>query len=124
MPQTDSPRLVVATSNKGKLREIRELLEPTGWTALSLADASAGRFDGPPRAIALGFEIAAGKLTGPRDLFDHPSFDRAREQANLIADVLRQQGTFEPHRLPLDESEQQQLPAVATRTESRWVDAS
>jgi XTP/dITP diphosphohydrolase len=41
MPQTDSPRLVVATSNKGKLREIRELLEPTGWTALSLAEVVA-----------------------------------------------------------------------------------
>jgi fructose 1,6-bisphosphate aldolase/phosphatase len=94
------------------------------WMPVRLADASAGRFDGPPRAIALGFEIASGKLTGPRDLFDHPSFDRAREQANLIADVLRQQGTFEPHGLPLDEYEQQQLLAVATRTESRWVDAS
>jgi XTP/dITP diphosphohydrolase len=41
MPQTDSPRLVVATSNKGKLREIRELLEPTGWTAFSLAEVVA-----------------------------------------------------------------------------------
>jgi len=92
------------------------------WMPVRTADASAGRFDGPPRAVALGFEIAAGKLTGPRDLFDHPSFDRAREQANLIADVLRQQGNFEPHRLQLDESEQRQLPAVASRTESRWVD--
>lgn len=94
------------------------------WMPVRAADAAAGRFDGPPRAVALGFEIADGKLTGPRDLFDHPSFDRAREQANLIADILRQQGSFEPHRLPLDQSEQQQLPAVAARTESRWVDAN
>jgi fructose 1,6-bisphosphate aldolase/phosphatase len=94
------------------------------WMPVRLTDASAGRFDGPPRAVALGFEIADGKLTGPRDLFDHPSFDRARDQANLLMDVLRQHGTFEPHRLQLDESEQQQLPAVAAHTESRWVDAS
>lgn len=33
------PRLVVATSNAGKLREIRGLLEPTGWQALSLSEA-------------------------------------------------------------------------------------
>ena len=93
------------------------------WMPVRLTDAAAGRFDGPPRAVALGFEVAAGQLIGPRDLFDHPSFDRAREQANLIGDVLRQQGAFEPHRLALDESEQQQLPAVAAHTESRWVDA-
>ncbi|MDA0351370.1 MAG: non-canonical purine NTP pyrophosphatase, partial [Chloroflexi bacterium] len=34
-----SPRLIVATGNAGKLREIRALLEPTGWHALSLAEA-------------------------------------------------------------------------------------
>jgi XTP/dITP diphosphohydrolase len=35
----DAPRLVVATGNPGKLREIRSLLAPTGWEALSLAEA-------------------------------------------------------------------------------------
>jgi XTP/dITP diphosphohydrolase len=34
-----APRLVVATGNAGKLREIRSLLGPTGWQALSLAEA-------------------------------------------------------------------------------------
>ena len=34
-----SPRLVIATGNAGKLREIRTLLEPTGWQALSLSEA-------------------------------------------------------------------------------------
>ncbi len=34
-----SPRLVVATGNAGNLREIRALLAPTGWGALSLAEA-------------------------------------------------------------------------------------
>ena len=32
-------RLVIATGNAGKLREIRTLLEPTGWQALSLSEA-------------------------------------------------------------------------------------
>jgi len=93
------------------------------WMPVAGRDASAGRFDGPPRAVALGFDLAGGRLGGPRDLFAGPTFDRAREQANLIADVLRQQGAFEPHRLPLDEAEQQLLPALASRSESRWVDA-
>jgi len=46
MPERAGPRLVVATSNKGKLREIRELLEPTGWIALSLAEVAA-----PPAGV-------------------------------------------------------------------------
>jgi XTP/dITP diphosphohydrolase len=36
---TAPTRLVVATGNAGKLREIRALLEPTGWQALGLAEA-------------------------------------------------------------------------------------
>jgi fructose 1,6-bisphosphate aldolase/phosphatase len=93
------------------------------WMPVALDDASPGRFDGPPRAVALGFELADGKLIGPRDLFADPSFDRAREEANHLADVLRRQGPFEPHRLPLDDQEQAELPAATARTESRWVDA-
>jgi len=93
------------------------------WMPVALDDAAPGRFDGPPRAVALGFEIVEGKLAGPRDLFADPSFDRAREEANHLADVLRRQGPFEPHRLPFDEQEQAELPAAASRTESRWVDA-
>ena len=93
------------------------------WMPVSLDDASPGRFDGPPRAIALGFRVAGGKLAGPDDLFADPSFDRAREEANRLADVLRRQGPFEPHRLPLDEEEQAELPVSTARTESRWVQA-
>lgn len=35
------PRLIVATGNAGKIREIRELLVPTGWAVLAPADLSA-----------------------------------------------------------------------------------
>lgn len=93
------------------------------WMPVALDDAAPARFDGPPRVVALGFEVALGKLSGPRDLFADLSFDRAREEANHLADVLRRHGPFEPHRLPLDEEEQLELPAATTRTTSRWVDA-
>lgn len=93
------------------------------WMPVALDDAAPGRFDGPPRAVALAFEVTDGKLEGPRDLFADPSFDRAREEANRLADLLRRQGPFEPHRLPLDEQEQAELPAATARTQSRWVDA-
>ena len=92
------------------------------WMPVRVGDGAAGRFDGPSRAIALGYQVAGSRLVGPRDLFDHPSFDRARDQANLVADLLRRQGVFEPHRLPMEEAELHQLPAVAARSESRWVE--
>ena len=93
------------------------------WMPVALDDAAPARFDGPPRVVALGFEVALGKLSGPRDLFADPSFDRAREEANHLSDVLRRHGPFEPHRLPLDEDELLELPAATARTTSRWVDA-
>ena len=43
-----------------------------------------------------------GKLIGPRDRFDDPSYDEARRDANRMADVLRLHGSLEPHRLPLE----------------------
>lgn len=33
------------------------------------------RFDGPPKVIALGFQLHDGYLEGPVDLFDDPAFD-------------------------------------------------
>jgi fructose 1,6-bisphosphate aldolase/phosphatase len=63
------------------------------------------RFDGPPRVLALGFQLANGLLVGPRDLFDDVAFDGARQQAIEIAEYMRRHGPFEPHRLPLEEME-------------------
>ena len=90
------------------------------WMPVSLADATPTRFDGPPRVVALGFQLAQGKLGAPRDLFADISFDNARQEANRVADYLRKHGPFEPHRLPLDELEYTTLPAVAATMESRW----
>ncbi|RLT39179.1 MAG: fructose 1,6-bisphosphatase [Chloroflexi bacterium] len=93
------------------------------WMPVSLGDAHPARFDGPPRVVALGFQLANGKLIGPRDMFDDPSYNNARQKANDISDFLRLHGPFEPHRLPLDEMEYTTMPAVAAKMASRWTDA-
>ncbi len=69
---------------------------------VSLKNAKAGRFDGPPRVVCLGFQLAKGKLIGPRDMFDDASFDKARKDANFIADYMRRHGPFNPHTLSKD----------------------
>jgi fructose 1,6-bisphosphate aldolase/phosphatase len=80
------------------------------------------RFDGPPRVIALGFQIANTKLIGPMDMFDDPSYDRTRELASNIAEYMRRHGPFEPHRLPADEMEYTTLPGVLEKLEGRFED--
>lgn len=90
---------------------------------VSVEDANPSRFDGPPRVVCLGFQLADGKLVGPRDMFQDPSFDRARQIANEIADYMRTHGPFEPHRLPLEEMEYTTLPEVMDKLESRFQEA-
>jgi fructose 1,6-bisphosphate aldolase/phosphatase len=87
---------------------------------VSTGDAHPARFDGPPRVVCLGFQLKDGRLIGPRDLFDDPSFDRARSEANVIMDYLRRHGPFEPHRLSLDEMEYTTMPEVGARIADRW----
>ena len=55
-------------------------------------------------------------------MFDDPSFDNVRAEANTISNILRKHGPFEPHRLPLDEMEYTTMPAVAAKLSSRWAD--
>lgn len=87
---------------------------------VSFAQATPSRFDGPPRVIAAGFQIANGRLIGPRDLFDDPAFDGARAKANEVADYLRQHGAFEPHRLGLEDMEYTTMPKLMEKLEKRW----
>ena len=87
---------------------------------VGVKDANPIRFDGPPRVIALGFQIANGKLIGPRDLFADPSYDRARKKANKLADYLRSMGPFEPHRLPLEDMEYTTMPLVMEKLKGRF----
>ena len=87
---------------------------------VSLAQASPTRFDGPPRVVALGYQVKDGHLVGPRDLFADPSFDRARQQANEAMDYFRRMGPFEPHRLPLEDLEYTTMSTLQRRLADRW----
>ena len=87
---------------------------------VNFKDAHPTRFDGPPRVIAAGFQLANGKIVGPADLFDDPAFDYARTKANYVADYMRRHGPFEPHRLPLSEMEYTTLPHVMDKLKERF----
>ncbi len=80
------------------------------------------RFDGPPRVMAMGFQISDCKLIGPADMFDDPAYDRSRALASEIADYMRRHGPFEPHRLPADEMEYTTLPGVLEKLHGRFED--
>lgn len=130
----DDPVCIVRA--QGQFPAVGEVLEPftiphivEGWMRGShhgplmpcrFSDAHPSRFDGPPRVIALGFQITNGQLVGPLDMFDDPGFDEARHQCNVIADHLRRHGPFEPHRLPMDEMEYTTLPEVMVKLQARW----
>lgn len=118
------------------LPAVGEALEPfanphmvSGWMRgshsgplmpVSVRDSAPTRFDGPPRVVALGFQICNGKLIGPQDFFADPAFDRAREKANEIADYMRHLGPFEPHRLHLEEMEYTTMPQVMKKLKDRF----
>jgi fructose 1,6-bisphosphate aldolase/phosphatase len=89
---------------------------------VSMKDARPTRFDGPPRVIALGFQLAEGKLVGPQDFFGDPAFDEVRKQANKVANYMRRMGPFEPNRLPLDEMEYTSMPLVLEKLKDRFID--
>jgi fructose 1,6-bisphosphate aldolase/phosphatase len=130
----DDPVMIVRCQSG--LPAVGEALEPfttplivAGWMRgshhgpmmpVSLADAHPTRFDGPPRVVCLGFQIADGKLIGPVDMFDDPGFDLVRSRCNEIADLLRAHGPFEPHRLSMDEMEYTTLPQVEEKLAERW----
>ena len=132
----DDPVCIVRS--QGQFPAVGEVLEPftlpllvEGWMRgshhgplmpVSRKDSTPTRFDGPPRAIALGFQLSAGKLVGPRDMFADKSFDNARQQANDVADFMRRHGPFEPHRLPLEEMEYTTMPQVMKKLEGRFID--
>ena len=129
----DDPVLIVRAQSG--FPAVGEILEPfarphlvDGWMRgshigplmpVSFADANPSRFDGPPRVVAAGFQVKNGKLIGPRDMFDDPAFDRARQFAAELSDYLRRQGIFEPHRLPEKEMEYTTLPKVLEKLKDR-----
>jgi len=131
----DDPVCIVRA--QGTFPAVGEVLEPfshphlvEGWMRgshhgpfmpVSIPDSIPTRFDGPPRVTAAGFQLADGKLVGPRDMFADLSFDLARQKANEIAEYMRRHGPFEPHRLPLEEMEYTTMPQVAEKLSGRFV---
>ncbi|EHP87093.1 fructose-1,6-bisphosphate aldolase/phosphatase [Methanotorris formicicus] len=85
-------------------------------------DATPSRFDGPARIMALGFQLADGMLVGPNDLFADKSFDKAREKALVMADIIRRMGPFQPHRLPSGMMEYTTVPKVLEKLKDRFED--
>jgi len=132
----DDPVCIVRC--QGEFPAVGEVLEPfavpqlvKGWMRgshqgplmpVSIADSTPTRFDGPPRVTAAGFQLASGKLVGPRDMFADKSYDNARQQALDIADFMRAHGPFEPHRLPMEEMEYTTMPQVRKKLEARFTD--
>ncbi|MDD3564566.1 MAG: fructose-1,6-bisphosphate aldolase/phosphatase [Methanothrix sp.] len=121
------------------LPALGEVLEPfslghlvSGWMRGShngplmpcaFEDAVCSRFDGPPRVIAAGFQIARGMLIGPVDLFRDPAFDLTRQRVHEITAYMRRPGPFEPHGLPLEDMEYTTLPSVLKTLGERFEDA-
>ncbi|MFW6125901.1 MAG: fructose-1,6-bisphosphate aldolase/phosphatase [Chloroflexota bacterium] len=132
----DDPVCIVRS--QGIFPAVGEVLEPftnpilvEGWMRgshhgpfmpVAVREANPTRFDGPPRVIAAGFQLSRGKLVGPRDMFDDPSFDDARRIAGEVAEYMRRHGPFEPHRLPLEEMEYTTMPQVAGKLEGRFTE--
>ncbi len=89
---------------------------------VGLKDSRCTRFDGPPRVVALGFQVSNGMLVGPVDLFDDVAFDISRQRGMEMADYLRRHGPFQPHRLSDDQMEYTTLPKVLKSCADRFVE--
>ncbi len=130
----DDPVMIVRAQSG--FPAVGEVLEPfsfphlvAGWMRgshhgplmpVGLKDSKVTRFDGPPRVIALGFQVKNGELIGPADLFDDPAFDETRRIAQFITDYMRRHGPFMPHRLGPEEMEYTTLPDVLKKLEARF----
>ena len=83
-------------------------------------EANPTRFDGPPRVIAAGFQLSNGRLIGPHDMFDDPSFDETRRRASDITDYTRRHGPFRPHRSPNSAAEIASISLVLEKLGDRF----
>lgn len=134
----DDP-VAIVRSQSG-LPALGEVIEPfafphlvSGWMRgshngpimpVAFKDARCTRFDGPPRVVAAGFQVACTKLVGPADLFDDPAYDLTRKEAQKIAAYMRRHGPFEPHRLPEKDMEYTTLPKVLKGLKGRFESIS
>ena len=133
---------VCLTRGQHGLPSVGELLVPfmhsyfvEGWMRgshwgplmpVGLKDSRCLVFDGPPRMVALGFQVCNGKISTDddgkpmvSDMFDDPSFDLARREAVEYAAILRRMGEFEPARLGPESMEYTTLPKVLEKLKDR-----
>lgn len=94
---------------------------------VGLADSKCTAFDGPPRIVALGFQICDGKISCDddgkpmiADMFDDPAFSIARQEAMNNALMLRRMGEFEPARLGEQEMEYTTITQVLDKLGGRF----
>ncbi len=97
---------------------------------VGLKDSRCTVFDGPPRLVALGFQVGNGKIANDdngepmiSDLFEDPAFDLARREAIECAALIRGMGEFEPARLSSHAMEYTTLPKVLEKLKKRFVKA-
>jgi fructose 1,6-bisphosphate aldolase/phosphatase len=137
---------VCLTRGQHGLPSVGELLVPfmhsyfvEGWMRgshwgplmpVGLKDSRCLVFDGPPRMVALGFQVCNGKISTDdygkpmvSDMFDDPSFDLARREAVEYAAILRRMGEFEPARLGPESMEYTTLPEVLKKLKDRLKEA-
>jgi fructose 1,6-bisphosphate aldolase/phosphatase len=95
---------------------------------VGLKDSKCTAFDGPPRIVALGFQVANGKISSDddgkpliADLFDDPAFSIARHEAVHNGLMLRRMGEFEPARLAAEDMEYTTIQQVLQKLEKRFI---
>jgi fructose 1,6-bisphosphate aldolase/phosphatase len=84
-------------------------------------------FDGPPRMVAIGFQVANGQIScddegNPivADMFDDPAFALARREAMQNACTMRNMGEFEPARLSAEDMEYTTIQKVLRKLGDRF----
>jgi fructose 1,6-bisphosphate aldolase/phosphatase len=95
---------------------------------VGLKDSKCTAFDGPPRIVALGFQVANGRISSDdegkpliADLFDDPAFSVARDEAVKNGCMLRRMGEFEPARLGSEDMEYTTIQQVLQKLEKRFA---
>jgi fructose 1,6-bisphosphate aldolase/phosphatase len=94
---------------------------------VGLSESKCTVFDGPPRIVALGFQVCDGRIScdddgNPMvaDLFNDPAFAVARREAMDNAVMLRRMGEFEPARLSEEEMEYTTITQVLEKLGGRF----